>query len=242
MELIKLSGFEQRCHHGPNSTWPMYNVCKKWEHYNPNPYFGGIIVYMGRKSGFVGMVALMILGMVMGYSYTLLTEMFQNEERIGNDKVQINKAGSLSDSFEPLAAVEPSHITSRETTFIFERVYNACGHNSITYRYATAQEAGLSREQVEEMYSSWDIKEFSPSIVWLCEKVDGYCTNHYIIGEKDGIVAIYRPREDGKDVYLIHQTDIDTAFLGADVQERIREGWVVDSLEQLELLMESWDS
>jgi hypothetical protein len=220
----------------------MYNKCKKWEHYNPNPYFGGIIVYIGRKSVFVGVVALMILGMVMGYSYTLLTEMFQEEERIGNEKPQVNKAGALSDSFEPLAAVKPPQTTSQETTFIFERTYKSCGHNSISYRSATAEEAGLSKEQIESMYSSWAIKEFSPSIVWLCEEVDGYCPNHYIVKEKDGCIAIYRPLEDGQGFYLVHQTNIDTAFLSADIQERIKEGWVVDSLEQVEQLMESWDS
>lgn len=203
------------------------------------------MVHIGRKSVFVGVVALMILGMIMGYSYTLLTEMFQEEERLGNDKAQGSRTDTLSNFLEPLAAVEsvePSRITSPETTFIFERMYNACGHYSITYRYATSQEAGLSREQVQEMYSQWSIKEFSPSIVWLCEKVDGYCPNHYIIGENDGRIAIYRPHENGRDVYLIYQTNIEAAFLSADVQERIKEGWIVDSMEQLELLMESLDS
>ncbi len=199
-------------------------------------------MYIGRKSLFLGMVALMMLGMVMGYSYTLLTEMFQDEERIGNEQAQVNKAGTLSDSFEPLAAVEPSQTTSQETTFIFERMYKSCGHNSITYRSATAQETGLSRGQIEDMHSSWEIKEFSPSIVWLFEEIDGYCPNHYIIREKDGCIAIYRPDKDGQGVYLIHQTNIEVALLNADIQERIREGWVVDSIEQLELLMESWGS
>lgn len=199
-------------------------------------------MYIGRKSVFVGMVALMMLGMVMGYSYTILTEMFHDEERIGNEEAQVNKADSLADSLEPLAAVEPSQTTSQETTFIFERMYKLCGHNSITYRSATAQEAGLSQKLVEDMHSSWDIKEFSPSIVWLYKEVDAYCPNHYIIGENDGRIAVYRPIEDGAGTYLIYQTDIDMAYLSDDTQERIREGWVVDSLEQLELLMESWDS
>jgi len=199
-------------------------------------------VYIGRKSVFVGVVALVVLGMIMGYSYTLLTEMFREEERSGGEKAQVNKAGTLSDSFEPLAAVQPSQTTSRETTFIFERTYKACGHNSITYRSATAEETGFSQQQIEEMYSSWEIKEFSPSIVWLCREVDDYCPNHYIIRENDGCIAIYRPVEDGQGVNLVHQTNIEVSLLNADIQERIKEGWIVDSLEQLELLMESWDS
>jgi len=199
-------------------------------------------VYISRKSVFVGVVALMILGMVVGYSYTLLTEMFEEEERIADERAQVNKAGALSDSFEPLATVKQPQTTSQETTFIFERMYKLCGHNSITYRSAMAEEVGLSREQIESVHSSWAIKEFSPSIVWLYGEVDGYCPNHYIIKEKDGCIAIYRPLENGQGVYLVYQTNIDTAFLSADVQERMKEGWVVDSLEQVEQLMESWDS
>lgn len=199
------------------------------------------MVYIGRKSVFLGAVTLIILGMIMGYTYTLLTEMFQDEERIEKEKMQGNNEGVLSNSFEPLAAAESRQTTSEKTTFIFERIY-MCGHNLVSYRAATPQEVGLSREQVEDMYSSWDIKEFSASIVWLCERVDGYCPNHYVIKDNDGRIAIYRPLEDGRGFYLIRQTSIDTAFLNADLQERVKEGWVVDSLEQVEQLVESWDS
>ncbi|MBM7582315.1 hypothetical protein JOD02_001172 [Caldicoprobacter guelmensis] len=199
-------------------------------------------MYIGRKSVFLGAVALIILGMIMGYTYTLLTEMFQDEERIEKEKAQDNNEGVLFNSFEPLAVAEPLQTTSETTTFIFERVYNLCGHNLVSYRSATPQEVGLSRKQVKDMYSSWDIKEFSASIVWLCERVDGYCPNHYVIKDNDGRIAICRPLEDGRGFYLIRQTSIDTAFLDADLQERVKEGWVVDSLEQVEQLVESWDS
>jgi hypothetical protein len=184
----------------------------------------------------------MILGMIMGYSYAYLTGAFREYESHKNPETQLNNAPILAESVEPLAATRQPEVTSLETVFVFEKLYKQCKHSKTQHRTANMEEVGVSQAELERLYPSWIIKEFSPSMVWLYNEIDGYCPGHYIIKENNGYIAIYRSLEDGEGIYLVHQTQVNTAFLDINTRNCIREGIAVDSLEQIEQLIENWDS
>ena len=121
-----------------------------------------------RGKGVVLVLFLMILGIVIGYSYGYLIEKFRDKGS-GNDELQINKAGMLPDSMENITlakqAIEPPEVVSAETLFVFRRHYKLCGHDKEHERYATLEEVGLPEDEVKLLHPERRITEFSSSRV-----------------------------------------------------------------------------
>jgi len=204
-----------------------------------------VFITKKRGKGVVLVLFLMILGIVIGYSYGYLIEKFRDKGS-GNDELQINKAGMLPDSMENITldkqAIEPPEVVSAETLFVFRRHYKLCGHDKEHERYATLEEVGLPEDEVKLLHPEWRITEFSSSRVLLTKEIDVSCPDHYLIKEKDGYVAVFQSIENGEGVLMLCQTRMNVAFLETDTRNQVREGIIVDSLEDVENLIESWDS
>jgi len=204
-----------------------------------------VFTVRNRGKSVVLILFLMILGVGIGYSYAYLTDRLR-EDNSENDKLQMNNAELLSNSMENIALKNQmnnrAELTTAETLFIFRRHYRLCKHNIVHERYATMEEIGLSEEEVQLLHPEWSVQAFSPARVLLIRELDGYCPDHYLIKEKDGYIAVYQSIENGEGVLLLCQTQMNVAFLEAGIRNRVKEGIVVDSLEEVEHLIESWDS
>jgi hypothetical protein len=187
---------------------------------------------------------------VIGYSYGYLIGLFgENEEPLQNEtkedvehsQLQSNTR-SVPNYLESLATDQEAEVITLETLLVFERFYKECQHRKIEQCNVSLDHIGLSENEFSQLYSTWEIKEFSPSKIWLKKEINTYCPEHYIIKDKNGCIAIYQPLEDNDGIWLIEQTKVNTALLDIETQNRIREGIVVDSIEEIEGLIENWDS
>lgn len=98
------------------------------------------------------------------------------------------------------------------------------------------------REYMEENYPNVRIIHFTTSRIVLREDRDYLCTNHYIIGEADGKVAIYRIDENGMEVLDKVFDDYPISLLKEIDQKKLKEGIRVDSLEELSDVLENFIS
>ncbi len=198
-----------------------------------------------RRRSFLLVIFLMILGVVVGYSYGYLADIYKRHNP-DNDKLPINNAGILTNSMEDITlekqAISQSEVITEETIFVFERYYRLCQHSKINERHANFEEIGLSLDEVKQLHHEWLVKDFSPSRVLLIKELDGYCPDHYLIKEKDGYIAVFQTIENGEGVLLLCQTQMNVDFLENGIKDRVREGILVDTLEDVEYLIESWDS
>lgn len=67
------------------------------------------------------------------------------------------------------------------------------------------------------------------------------CRTCYLIAEQDGCVAVYRGRSKESAVFLRRYADMPISALPEDVQQRLREGIVVHSDEELARVLEGLD-
>ena len=99
----------------------------------------------------------------------------------------------------------------------------------------------MREDEVKLLHPEWRITEFSSSRVLLTGD-RRLLPDHYLIKEKDGYVAVFQSIENGEGVLMLCQTRMNVAFLETDTRNQVREGIIVDSLEDVENLIESWDS
>ena len=91
---------------------------------------------------------------------------------------------------------------------------------------------GLNMEQLQSVYQGWQIILFSPDKVILQCKIEGLSSETYILGEKDGFLAVFY--EDGqKGIHLKEKTDVPLSALPKEEAEQIREGRRITGEENL---------
>jgi hypothetical protein len=116
-------------------------------------------------------------------------------------------------------------------------VYMSCGHEGVGEGPVLSDIVGLNEKQLMEKYPQWRVDEFKPDKVVLIREIGGYCPNHFVIREDNGMVAVYDTA--GK---LLRDTGIPLDILPGIVQDQIKEGIVVNSQEEVNAILENLDS
>ncbi|HOC09851.1 MAG TPA: hypothetical protein PKN88_10015, partial [Bacillota bacterium] len=71
--------------------------------------------------------------------------------------------------------------------------------------------------------------------------VEGACPGHYVLRMLSGYVAIYMTAENGEET-LVEVTDIPVSILRLKDQQRLREGILLDSMEEVDQYLEDLGS
>ena len=206
-------------------------------------YFGGIEVYYHiRRRSILYLAGLMVLLIAIGFTYSYLTrdkapkQPPESVEADSEDEIRVTEA-NIS---------ENTGITSGEPDFgsviFLERLYLKCGHALEDIAAINTGGTGLASDMLKITYPGFDIVELTPDRIKLRSEIDSYCPHHYIIGESDGYLAVYRALKENGALYQIETTGIQFESLGLEIQEKVREGLAVDTTEEIELLLENWES
>lgn len=95
---------------------------------------------------------------------------------------------------------------------------------------------GLNREQLQSIYHGWQIILFSPEQVILRCYIEGMSTESYIIGEKEGCLAVFY-EDSEKTIHLKEKTELPLSTLPDGTARQIREGLRVTGEENLAKLL-----
>lgn len=123
-----------------------------------------------------------------------------------------------------------------------ERFYTGCQHIITEEVSMGARYVGKTNEDLSLAYPLWQLVDFTPKKVLFTVDIEGYCPDHFIIKEKDGCLVIYRSEKETGTLYPVEKTDISYDRLIPEIQGKIDIGLVVDTLEEVESLMEDWES
>ena len=91
---------------------------------------------------------------------------------------------------------------------------------------------GMSMEQLQSVYKSWQILLFSPEKVILRCSIDGMSSETYIIAEYEGFLAIFY--EDGqRGIHLKEKTEVPISALCEEDAKQVKDGIKVLGEENL---------
>lgn len=132
-------------------------------------------------------------------------------------------------------------------TFVEKRIhYKACDHMVTETNPADSEIVNMDRDEFNEYISSTssDLRliSFSHTKIVLWGERNHLCQNHYIIGEEKGKIAIYKIGENGERILDKVFNDYPLSLLIKVDQDKIREGIVVDSEEELSEILENFIS
>jgi hypothetical protein len=122
------------------------------------------------------------------------------------------------------------------STDVVQRIlYTKCNDEEVTHTKPAENLIGLNYQQVQKVYTGWNIDKFDTEEVVLTLHTDGFCqehTNNMFIGVKDGYVAVFCGKPGDKAI-LKEITTLPIAKITPQDLEELQRGLVVESREQL---------
>ena len=154
---------------------------------------------------------------------------YKTDNEIKNEK--INTKTEVEEKISPNA-----HITR----IIF---YKKCGHEIIETEIAQEKFINMTIDEFKEEIAkeNYKIENFSNLEISIYKQEDGICPEHYIIGEEDGIINIYKIDEYGE-TKLYDITNIYIEYLPEDEREKIKNKIEFVGKEELNLFLENLES
>lgn len=129
---------------------------------------------------------------------------------------------------------------SPNATLVLKRTYKECGHTIKEYKEIPEEMINLTKEKLEEKYVEWEIEKFTPLDVTLIKEEEGICGEHYILKEKDGLIAIYK--EENEQIENLEEiTGISIEYLEEIDKTKIKQGIKVYGKEELNRILEDYE-
>lgn len=126
------------------------------------------------------------------------------------------------------------------TKLVLRKYYIDCNHIISRDVELPEELINLTKEELKEDYSEWEIEEFSSKEVILYKKVYGICNEHFIIESGDDFIEVYSLDED-YDRQLYEVTNISVEYLTEEDIEKLEEGIYVYGVEELNSTLESFE-
>ncbi|NMA95475.1 MAG: hypothetical protein GX974_05505 [Clostridiales bacterium] len=199
-----------------------------------------MLTFFGQKRGIIYLVALAILLPVLVISYGYFKYIPRKIEQ--HDEMEHIMEHIIEVDRETEAVHEGYKTLTDSKTIIYKNYnYKACGHSHMIEETISYEDIGLDEEKFSNKYPAWTLDEFGSDIIIMKRTLDGYCPKHFILKDLDGMITIYKPDTDGN-LGIIKQTDIAIEYLPYELQTWMQNGLAVDSLQDIENMIEDLDS
>lgn len=191
---------------------------------------------MFRKRLYIILSAIILFSLSVGIGYWLM-------ERGNNGGEDLTKNDEKNNP--NIEIVGEENIIS-PNTFIEQRThYKECSHVLSEVELAEDHIVNMNREEYDKYLkdnSNYRLMSFTNTKITIWGERNHLCTNHYVIGENDGKIAIFKIAEDGKRVLERVFEDYHINFLQEIDRENIIKGIIVDSQDELSETLENFIS
>lgn len=189
----------------------------------------------------IWIIGLLILAIVLGFfigNYLYGSE----EDKLANDieKITYNNLINNTNTVKITTSV-PEEKISINTKVIEEIYYPECDHLLKYTKQDIKSLVNMTKEELAKKYDSWEIKEFSTERVVLYKEEAGFCEEHYLVKDEEGMVTIYYLDSKDEIIGLAKVTEIETKYLTENDQENLRFGIKVYSQQSLNKLIEDYE-
>lgn len=131
--------------------------------------------------------------------------------------------------------------TTPNTKFVLKKHYKDCNHTLKDEAEIPEEMVNLTKEELAEKYTNWEVESFSKDEVVLCKEIEKYCSEHYLIIVENNEILIYSIDEDGKKV-IKEKCDIAYEYLPETDKIILKNGIYVYGNEELNKIKEDFES
>ncbi len=153
------------------------------------------------------------------------TEEYKEEEKANQNTTEV------SSTEEKVAA---------NAILILKKYYTKCDHTINEYVELPKELVNLTKEQVQEKYSDWEVIGFEKGKITLYKEFDDVCGEHFKLKIEDGKVVVYTVNNDGTET-LYEKTNISSEYLTETDLLNMQDGLEIYGKEELNQVIEDFE-
>lgn len=198
-------------------------------------------------------ILLISVGMIMGYFFGMKNinqkpnpqnDIAQNNSQTDNPRNNDLNSIDPIDDFE-LSQIEDEYI-GPNTKITYMTIYLECNHSIEQIKSPEKDMVNMKKDQFEEYinnnFPNWKVTSFSHDLITINIEKNHLCPNHYVVGEKDGKIAIYKINENGERRLDKIIDNSHVSLLKEIDQKKLEKGIVVDSIDEISEILENFIS
>ena len=129
---------------------------------------------------------------------------------------------------------------SPNATLILKKHYKECDHTIKEYAEIPEEFVNLTKSEIEKEYPEWEVEKFTPLDIILIKEEEGYCNEHFILKEEQGVITVYKIDKQGEES-LYDTTGISVEYLTESDKLELKNGIKVYGKEELNSMLENYE-
>lgn len=129
---------------------------------------------------------------------------------------------------------------SPNATLILKKHYKECDHTIKEYAEIPEEFVNLTKSEIEKEYPEWEVEKFTPLDIILIKEEEGFCNEHFILKEEQGVITVYKIDKQGKES-LYDTTGISVEYLTESDKLELKNGIKVYGKEELNSMLENYE-
>lgn len=164
---------------------------------------------------------------------TYISEKIEDEctEEYKEEQMANQNTTAVSSTEEKVAA---------NAILILKKYYTKCDHTINEYVELPKELVNLTKEQVQEKYSDWEVIGFEKGKITLYKEFDDVCGEHFKLKIEDGKVVVYTVNNDGTET-LYEKTNISSEYLTETDLINMQNGLEIYGKEELNQVIEDFE-
>ena len=190
-----------------------------------------------------------IIVFVVGISLGMYYSNNQKDEKVVENKkvidsiqdVVIKNVQAEKEEKETIETISNEEKVSPYAKMIVEKKFAKCGHTTVKTLDVPKEIVNLTKKEIEEKYTGWEVKDFSKEQFTLYRVIEANCDDHFVLKENDGYITVYNELTD-EISNLIEKTDIQVESLREEDQNDLQDGIKIYGKSELSSLIEDFSS
>jgi hypothetical protein len=190
-----------------------------------------------------------IIVFVVGISLGMYYSNNQKDEKVVENKkvidsiqdVVIKNVQAENKEKETIETISNEEKVSPYAKMIVEKKFAKCGHTTVKTLDVPKEIVNLTKKEIEEKYTGWEVKDFSKEQFTLYRVIEANCDDHFVLKENDGYITVYNELTD-EISNLIEKTDIQVESLREEDQNDLQDGIKIYGKSELSSLIEDFSS
>ncbi|MFZ5965752.1 MAG: BofC C-terminal domain-containing protein [Bacillota bacterium] len=177
-----------------------------------------------------------------------MTEVLQEKQPNKNTNTNTNEqqnSQSEDPIISPTPEIENDHIITNGTKLLLTTYYEKTRDTITNEGELPAEIYELTLVEIQQLlmtqYPDWTIRELSGDVIELYRVKNGVSPNHYIAKANNNFISFYKVDEHGKEI-LYEQTEIPLDVLSETDKSKLKEGIILNSLNDLDRIKEDYGS
>lgn len=183
-------------------------------------------------------LALSLVFVFLVFTFLDITLNKQNDDK---NKVEIDKA---KEELSKEINVSPDEEINKDTIIEYENYYTECEHVLREFEADKKKYIKMNEEKFKKNFKTnheMKILRFDSDRIIIRISKDYLCPNHYIVGEYEGFVSIYKIDDEGKKT-LFKKLDQSIEFFSDYDKNKLKKGILVDSIDDIGAIIENFIS